>query len=555
MEIPSAKKETFDPIVEGLKKIYKEKIRPLEEMFKFDGFHSPLLNDSDIEAKPMVLLLGQYSTGKTSFVKYLLGRDFPGAHIGPEPTTDRFMAIMHGKEERRTPGNALSVETDKPFRGLSKFGTMFLQRFESSESPAPLLEHLTFIDTPGVLSGEKQRIARGYDFISVIEWFAEKADMILLLFDAYKLDISDEFKRTIEALRGNDDKIRVVLNKADQINTQQLMRVYGALMWALGKVVRTPEVMRVYIGSFWNEPYRIQENAKLFQAEQQDLLRDLQALPRLAAVRKCNEMVKRAKMCRIHAFIIAHLRKQMPSVFGQKSAQAELIKNLEQEFSRIQIATQMPAGDFPDAERFRERLALHDLKKFPKLDKKMLEVLDQVLQQDLPLLLRRYAQIADESPQGVLPPLPALDDSPRRGEQMPPAAPPSSARAPPPPPPQSGPSPTPQYPGAQMYPPQYPQAQASSGAGQPQYPSQMYSQGPPPPQYFSQPPPQYFSQPNYYPPGPGGYYAPPTSWPQADSNQTTSPQNVPPPPPPRRTTSVQNVPPPVPQRNEDDDLL
>jgi hypothetical protein len=26
------------------------------------------------------------------------------------------------------------------------------------------------------------------------------------------------------------------------------MRVYGALMWSLGKVIRTPEVLRVYIG-------------------------------------------------------------------------------------------------------------------------------------------------------------------------------------------------------------------------------------------------------------------------------------------------------------------
>ena len=46
----------------------------------------------------------------------------------------------------------------------------------------------------------------------------------------------------IQSLKGHDDKVRVVLNKADQVDMQQLMRVYGALMWSLGKVFRSPEV-------------------------------------------------------------------------------------------------------------------------------------------------------------------------------------------------------------------------------------------------------------------------------------------------------------------------
>lgn len=69
-------------------------IKPLEEAYKFGSFFSSLLSESDFEAKPSVLLLGQYSTGKTTFIKHLLGRDYPGIHIGPEPTTGEAIILF-----------------------------------------------------------------------------------------------------------------------------------------------------------------------------------------------------------------------------------------------------------------------------------------------------------------------------------------------------------------------------------------------------------------------------------------------------------------------------
>ena len=36
-------------------------------------------------------------------------------------------------------------------------------------------------------------------------------------------------RRVIQATKGNDHKISILLNKADNVTTQQLMRVYGAL--------------------------------------------------------------------------------------------------------------------------------------------------------------------------------------------------------------------------------------------------------------------------------------------------------------------------------------
>jgi len=58
------------------------KVLPLELASKYSQFHSSALSASDFDAKPMVLLLGQYSVGKTSFIRSLLQRDFPGGLVG-----------------------------------------------------------------------------------------------------------------------------------------------------------------------------------------------------------------------------------------------------------------------------------------------------------------------------------------------------------------------------------------------------------------------------------------------------------------------------------------
>jgi len=69
-------------------------------------------------------------------------------------------------------------------------------------------------------------------------------------------------------------------------------------------VVKTPEVLRVYIGSFWDQPLVYEDNATLFEMEERDLMRDLRDLPRNSAVRKINELVKRVRICKVH---IPHL--------------------------------------------------------------------------------------------------------------------------------------------------------------------------------------------------------------------------------------------------------
>ena len=85
--------------------------------------------------------------------------------------------------------------------------------------------------------------------------------------------------------------------------------------------------------------------------EEQDLFQDLQSLPRNAALRKLNDLIKRARLAKVHAYIISALRKDFPTVFGKDSKKKELIKNLGQIYEQIQREHQISPGDFPDIKK------------------------------------------------------------------------------------------------------------------------------------------------------------------------------------------------------------
>uniref|UniRef100_A0A8C5SBP5 Uncharacterized protein n=2 Tax=Elapidae TaxID=8602 RepID=A0A8C5SBP5_LATLA len=278
----------------------------------------------------------------------------------------------------------------------------FFYRFMCAHLPNQVLESIA-LSTHRDLSGALLS-STGYDFPAVLQWFAERVDLIILLFDAHKLEISDEFSEAIRALKGNEDKIRVVLNKADMVETQQLMRVYGALMWSLGKVFNTPEVLRVYIGSFWSEPLMISDNRRLFELEEQDLFTDIQNLPRNSALRKLNDLVKRARLVRVHSHIISHLKREMPSVFGKDNKKKQLINKLPVIFAKIQLEHHISPGDFPDCDKMQEMLMVHDFTKFHGLKPRMVEALDELLTLDIaklmPLLRQEEVEVPEQIVQG-----------------------------------------------------------------------------------------------------------------------------------------------------------
>lgn len=214
--------------------------------------------------------------------------------------------------------------------------------------------------------------------------------MVLVMFDAHKLDISDELKTVLDALKPHQDKIRILLNKADAIDTQALLRVYGALMWSLGKVLQTPEVCRVYLGSFWDAPLRNENNRPLLEREKRDLVQEMMSLPQNAVVRRINELVKRARSVKVHAYIIHYLRKQMPLIMGKSEKQEELLQRLDKVFLECARRYNLPLGDFPPVDAYRKMLReVKDISSFKKLDKNLVYSMDKCLTEDIPMLLQK----------------------------------------------------------------------------------------------------------------------------------------------------------------------
>ncbi len=438
-------------IVQRLKELYRNHVVTAEKQYHLHfNFSLPTdgeIKESEFDAAPMVLLIGQYSTGKTTFLNHLLGEDFPGMHIGPEPTTDKFMALFHGGDKddtgsgngnadaetikntgfrnkksnnrdddasfKTTPsvvtddirasgrlvkGNTLTVTPNLPFSSLSQFGSAFLNHFVGSASTSPLLKRLTFIDTPGVLSGEKQRLNRTYDFGQVAKWFADRSDLILLLFDAHKLDISDEFKNVIDVIRHyNDDKIRCVLNKADCVTREQLVRVYGSLMWSMGKIFDSPEVVRVYTGSYWNGNLINDDFEKMFSKDEKLLVRELIDLPRCAAERKVNQMVNRIRLVKVHICILGTIRNMTPRFFGKKRSREQILTELDVILDNVRVEFNLSKGDMPDAKEFAANLIkFHDFSVFPPINRSLIERLDSLVEKDIPEIVSQADDVSSD---------------------------------------------------------------------------------------------------------------------------------------------------------------
>ena len=213
--------------------------------------------ETNIKWRPQVLLLGNYSSGKSTLIN-----DFLGANIqatGQAPTDDSFTIITSDDsnppddgirtiEERD--GKFLINNPEYPFESLKKHGQRFAAHFRLKKVNSPFLKDLALIDTPGMLDSITER-DRGYNYQEVIGDLAQIADLVLILFDPHKAGTVREahtsLRDTLPA-RTFEDRVLFVLNRVDECSSlTDLLQVYGTLCWNLSQMTGRKDIPAIHL--------------------------------------------------------------------------------------------------------------------------------------------------------------------------------------------------------------------------------------------------------------------------------------------------------------------
>jgi len=181
--------------------------------------------EADIKWHPLVLVLGNYSSGKSALINEFLGADIQAT--GQAPTDDSFTIITY--DETSAPDSPIRVaevrdgkhllnDPEFPFDTLKKHGQRFAAHFRLKKVNSPFLKTLAVIDTPGMLDSITER-DRGYSYQDVVGDLAQIADLILVLFDPHKAGTIREahtsLRDTLPA-RTFEDRVLFVLNRIDE---------------------------------------------------------------------------------------------------------------------------------------------------------------------------------------------------------------------------------------------------------------------------------------------------------------------------------------------------
>ncbi|MDH5524638.1 MAG: dynamin family protein [Desulfobulbaceae bacterium] len=279
---------SYTSLVNELEILLRKKIRGhfIRYQHDFDSLLTPL------RGKPIVLLIGNYSSGKSTFINELLGHQVQ--RTGQSPTDDSFTILTgssSGHDEAAVPGTAVIRDESLPFAGLEKFGERLLAHLFLRPVASPLLEKMTLIDTPGMLDSVTER-DRGYNYLGVVGKLASLADIIILMFDPLK---AGTIKETYQAIRGtlpgatSEDRIIYVMNRIDECDSPaDLVRAYGTLCWNLSQMTGRKDIPRIFLTYSPAEVGEGNTTFKVWDNEREDLV----AAVRQAPARRLNHILQ-----------------------------------------------------------------------------------------------------------------------------------------------------------------------------------------------------------------------------------------------------------------------
>ncbi|GFW58315.1 sarcalumenin [Trichonephila clavipes] len=393
--------------LDKLLNLYLKSIKPLEDAYKYNDMKHHIMNEGEIFSLPIVTLLGPWSTGKSTLINYILGTENTSfsLHAGAQPTTSDFTILAYNGEPKIVDGNVLVME--KRYSSLEKYGKVLLERLKSFHIPNDILKLINFVDTPGVIENRKQQ-ERGFPFDEICQWFIDQSDLIILVFDPAKLDVGTELEKIFKHLKGYEAKVRIVLNKADSVSSQELLRVYGSLFWSLSPLINVTEPPQVYVSSFWSQPFNSgsKEYQDMFIKDEKSLLQDIFEVMSNRLQNKAAFLRRHAVLVRNHALIVdsyINALAQHRSFFQSGKDLADLICDMPHKYKiyqKVLAHKDISEKDLLSASDYQEFFSLHSMESFISLSKQcgfislcLLDAIEKVIYEDIPDLLSEVDSI------------------------------------------------------------------------------------------------------------------------------------------------------------------
>ncbi|HEY1554596.1 MAG TPA: dynamin family protein [Kofleriaceae bacterium] len=187
---------------------------------------------ASLDTPLLVTVMGEFSSGKSTFVNAFIGADV--APTGITPTTATINVVRFGRERGGRviahDGDALELGWDAlmaHLRGLTPEAARAIDRVEILV-PLPQLEKIHIVDTPGLNSilPEHEATARG---------FIARADAVVWVFTASQGGKASE-KKALQSIRDEGKRVLGVLNKADQLSSDETREVIDFITGTLGEL-------------------------------------------------------------------------------------------------------------------------------------------------------------------------------------------------------------------------------------------------------------------------------------------------------------------------------